>query len=534
CVLERGKEWRPGDFTEDFNEAIAETQVTVGGLRQQIGTPNRLFEFFYTDDLTVFQGSGLGGTSLINANVAIDMEDAVFEDSEWPRALRNDREAFFKIDRKHFIDMIKPTPYPDDYPHLQRFDRMTEAVAALDIEDVPLYKLPLYVTFEDRIKNHVGVPQPKCTACGNCMSGCNVGSKNTLNMNYLPDAKAHGAELFTEVEVQTVLKSCNATEWAVTYKGVDANSTGVEKTVYAPYVILGAGAIGSTKILLRSKAEGLNVSNELGKRFSTNGDVVASSFCGTNVTNVIGIPFQDAPETTSPPGPSITTVADFRTVTRGGFDRHHIIEDVGPPVTFGAPYVVALAVKALFTNDSYPDLEDLQKFYQAIKSGGSKSMAFLGMSHDDARGVISLKDGIFDITWDKVGCESNFFQVNRRMSKMAEGMGGTFIPYPKWAIPQKRSVFTGHPLGGCSMGESGTSAVVNHAGQVFDGNTKNVMDGLLVVDGAIVPRPLGVNPSQTIAILAERCIRLLIKREGWTIDYDTCKPLGIANKFSFL
>ena len=37
CVLERGKEWRPGDFTEDFNEAIAETQVTVGGLRQQIG-----------------------------------------------------------------------------------------------------------------------------------------------------------------------------------------------------------------------------------------------------------------------------------------------------------------------------------------------------------------------------------------------------------------------------------------------------------------------------------------------------------------
>lgn len=66
------------------------------------------------------------------------------------------------------------------------------------------------------------------------------------------------------------------------------------------------------------------------------------------------------------------------------------------------------------------------------------------------------------------------------------------------------------------------------------GNTKNVMDGLLVVDGAIVPRPLGVNPSQTIGILAERCIRLLIKREGWTIDYDTCKPLGIANKFSFL
>ena len=99
-------------------------------------------------------------------------------------------------------------------------------------------------------------------------------------------------------------------------------------------------------------------------------------------------------------------------------------------------------------------------------------MSFLGISHDDARGVISLKDGIFDITWNKVGCESNFFQVNRRMRKMTKGLGSTFIPYPKWARPQNRSVFTGHPLGGCSMGESGKSAVVNHAGQVFDGRCR--------------------------------------------------------------
>ena len=91
------------------------------------------------------------------------------------------------------------------------------------------------------------------------------------------------------------------------------------------------------------------------------------------------------------------------------------------------------------------------------------------MSHDDARGVISLKDGIFDITWNKVGCESNFFEVNKRMEKMTQGLGGTFLPNPKWAKAQKRSVITGHPLGGCSMGESGETAVVNHAGQVFDG-----------------------------------------------------------------
>ena len=43
--------------------------------------------------------------------------------------------------------------------------------------------------------------QPACNGCGNCCSGCNTGAKNTLNMNYLPDARAHGAEIFTEVNL---------------------------------------------------------------------------------------------------------------------------------------------------------------------------------------------------------------------------------------------------------------------------------------------------------------------------------------------
>lgn len=98
-----------------------------------------------------------------------------------------------------------------------------------------------------------------------------------------------------------------------------------------------------------------------------------------------------------------------------------------------------------------------------------KSLTFLGMSHDDARGVISVKNGVFDISWNKLGCESNFFEVNRTMGKMTAGLEGMFVRNPMWVTSQNRSVISGHPLGGCSMGESGEDGVVNHAGQVFDG-----------------------------------------------------------------
>lgn len=91
------------------------------------------------------------------------------------------------------------------------------------------------------------------------------------------------------------------------------------------------------------------------------------------------------------------------------------------------------------------------------------------MSHDDARGVISVKNGVFDISWNKLGCESNFFEVNRTMGKMTAGLEGMFVRNPMWVTSQNRSVISGHPLGGCSMGESGEDGVVNHAGQVFDG-----------------------------------------------------------------
>ncbi|XP_078380752.1 cholesterol oxidase-like [Oculina patagonica] len=532
CVLERGKEWWPGDFPETFSDSSKHMQITFGGKEKKLGKPTDLYEFFVTDDLTVVQGCGLGGGSLINANVGLDVEPEVYQDPVWPKELREDLDQLTKVDRQHFVDMIKPSLYPDSYPPLHKLERMKEGLSEFDIEDLDklYYKTPLYVTFQDTPSNHVGIPQPKCTGCGNCLGGCNVGAKNTLNMNYLPDAKAHGAEMFTEVEVTAVMKSDNSTDWFVKYKRLVPGSVDLEEyTVRANYVILGAGALGSTKILLRSKERGLRVSDGIGKRFSTNGDAVGFSYNGDKIANSVGVETKDI-SSAQPPGPTVTSIIDFRKVNGGNFEDNFIVEDGTPPSILAVPFTVGLSFGAKVSGiDKYPPNELLEKTFQEIQGKGiDNTLTLLAMGHDSSSGVISFENKIddIDITWDRVGYERNFENINQALEKLTRGLGGTYVKNPMWSQTLGRSVITVHPLGGCPMGESGRTAVVNHAGQVFDGDTNKLLDGLYVVDGSIIPRSVGVNPSLAIGCLAERCMRLLAEREGWSIDYDTFISLG--------
>ena len=88
CVLERGKEFRPGEYPDTGPEAVAETQVDLPG--QHLGSATGLLDFHVNKDLNVLVGCGLGGTSLINANVSLRAEPRVFDDSRWPQAIRDD------------------------------------------------------------------------------------------------------------------------------------------------------------------------------------------------------------------------------------------------------------------------------------------------------------------------------------------------------------------------------------------------------------------------------------------------------------
>ena len=111
CLLERGDERQPGDFAEGPLEAMREVQMDMPNRR--MGTPNALFDFHVNPDISVLVGCGLGGTSLINANVAIMPDERVWLDPKWPAAIRADVETGIAAGVARAKEMLRPVSFPE-------------------------------------------------------------------------------------------------------------------------------------------------------------------------------------------------------------------------------------------------------------------------------------------------------------------------------------------------------------------------------------------------------------------------------------
>ena len=124
-----------------------------------------------------------------------------------------------------------------------------------------------------------GVDMHACLKCGDCVSGCNHRAKKSLDVNYLALAKANGARLFCGGTAHLVRALDQG--YAVDFFLTDPTKASADRarpyTVRARRVILAAGTLGSTEILLRSRERGLDIGGRLGRNFSTNGDMIAAA-----------------------------------------------------------------------------------------------------------------------------------------------------------------------------------------------------------------------------------------------------------------
>jgi cholesterol oxidase len=286
CLLERGKKYAPGDFPRNPYEMRFNFWDPGKGL-------HGLFNIWSFKGTDAIVSSGLGGGSLIYANVLLRKPAETFKgwliDAE--ELEPHYQEVLAMLDAQH---------YPGDrapYNQSLKGVRLSDAAARLHKaygqfsanEDAePGKQLLLGVAFAGA-REHPGAPvdvgRPNthdrqrytCRLCGECDIGCNSGSKNTLDFNYLADAEfVYDAEIVARCEVRAFLpidEGERPAGYRVQY--VDYESDAEPAWVTAGQLILAAGTIGTTNLMLH-QAEQLPRLNEraLGKRFSGNGDLL--------------------------------------------------------------------------------------------------------------------------------------------------------------------------------------------------------------------------------------------------------------------
>ncbi len=240
-------------------------------------------------------------------------------------------------------------------------------------------------------------------------------------MNYLPDACNHGAKIFTQTEVHHLERT--DTGWAIHYQRLDSGRKRFDAPtdfVEADVVVLAAGTLGSTEILLRSKAAGLAMSDCVGQRFSGNGDVLAFAYNADREINGVGFGAR-RPSEEEPVGPCITGVVDLRMQPELG--EGMVIEDGSIPGA-GAdllPELMSAAAKLEGARANAGDAADaaatkreLESILLGPRHGAMRNtQTFLVMTHDAGDGALVLDGERLRVQWPGVAHERIFEHVQR-------------------------------------------------------------------------------------------------------------------------
>jgi cholesterol oxidase len=526
-LLERGRDYPPGSFARspaEMSRAFWDPREGLYGM----------FDVWSFRGLDSVVSSGLGGGSLIYANVLLRKDEHWFVHEElpggghesWPVTRADLDPHYDEVER-----MLGATPYPfgkPAYADTPKTHAMQDAAVELGLGwNLP----PLAVSFapapgtepgiglpiaDPAYGNLHGVRRRTCELCGECDIGCNIGSKNSLDHTYLSAAQHHGADLRTLHEVRTIRPRPGG-GYEVDYIQHDPvvrSRKPAVRTIGCDHLVLAAGTYGTTYLLLRSRPHLPGLSGALGTRFSGNGDLLTFLLKATDRSRVRPL---DASR-----GPVITSAIRLPDERDGvpGAGRGAYIQDGGYPsfvdwLVEGTDIngEVARTVRFLFERfrdfiRHAPDTNLSKEIADLIGDGALSvsSLPLLGMGRDVPDGVLRLRDGRLDAQWSTASSEAHFQRLRLTMRRIADVLGAEYADNPAWF---RKRVITVHPLGGAPMGDHPGEGVCDSHGEVFG------FPGLYVADGAALPGAVGANPSLTIAALADRMsTRLLEKPSG--------------------
>ncbi|MFJ7100888.1 GMC oxidoreductase [Streptomyces albogriseolus] len=466
-------------------------------------------------NVMVLAGAGVGGGSLNYANTLYVPPKPFFEDPQWGDITNWQEELapYYDQARRMLGVRLNPTTTPSDV-HLKA------AAERMGCGDT-FHMAPVGVFFGDgedadgKVKATPGqeVPDPyfggagpsrrACSECGECMTGCRHGAKNTLNENYLYLAEKAGAVVHPMTTAVSVTEDSRG-GFAVATLPTNDRRKGKGRTFTARRVVLAAGTYGTQTLLHRMRAGGQlpHLSDRLGERTRTNSEAL------------VGAQTDDRRYRKATGEPK----ADF---TRGVAITSSIHPDENThiePVRYGKG------------SNSMGSLSILQVPYAGSDSGAARVLGWLG---NVARHPWLTLRSLSNRRWSErtiIGLVMQSLDNSLTTYLKPSGVGrglltarqGHGAPNPKQikaatdgasALAAEINGFAGsnvgeltgmpltaHFLGGCAIGDSPETGVIDPYHRLYG------HPGITVADGSAVSANLGVNPSLTITAQAERAM----------------------------
>ncbi len=501
-VLERGKRYEDKDFPK-----------TNWNIWKWLWFPYLgcfgIFEMVFLNGGTAMRGSGVGGGSLMYANVLLEPDDRLFEAPSWHHLA-----DWKKILRPHY-DNAKSMLGVATNPRMTKSDEVLKEIAcergteaSFRPTEVGVFFGEENVTVQDPYFGGKGPERAGCNFCGGCMVGCRYNAKNTLVKNYLYFAEKQGAEIIAEAKVTDIRpltedgglssvvhhpsSAVSDARYAITYQ----SSTRIFKrrdTIFARNVIVSAGTLGTLELLFRCR----EVTRSLPRLSNRLGDLVRS-----NSENLQGAVSRDK-DTDYSKGIAISSIIRA--------DEDTYIE----PVRFSDGSSFIRVLTAPLVESRHIPIRFLQTTWEIIRHPIDFLYAKFLAPWARRITILLMMQPLEELLRMRLG--RNFFTLFRRGLVFRPEEGRQLPKGPAISnavtrqyagkvngIPQSTFLdsllkypITAHLMGGVPLGRDAEEGVIDLDFQVHN------YPGLYVVDGTVMPGNPGVNPSLTITAMAE-------------------------------
>ena len=485
AVLEAGRRFEDKDFPK-----------TSWRLRKFLFAPGLgcygIQRIHVLPDVLILAGAGVGGGSLIYANTLYQPGDEYFNDAQWASI------TDWKAELEPWFDQARRMLGVVENPYFSPSDQAMKDVAEEMGVGHTFQMAPVGIYFgegkgvaaADPFFGGVGPARSGCQQCGACMTGCKFNAKNTLPKNYLGLAESAGATVFPMTTVKSFSQNSDGT-WDIRAVKTD-DPFGTIIKFKADQVIVAAGTYNTQKLLHSMKRKSLpKLSDQLGQLSRTNSEALT----GAMMPN-IDIDFSQGSAITSSFFP----------------DEHTHIE----PVRYGKGSNFMGLMQTIMT-DGYDSKGRRKHWFKQflanpsllgkilnVRRWSQRTVIALTMQNVDSSVTVSQKRGLFGwhLTSKNDPLKPNATYIpaaNEVVKRIAAKHGGIAGGHIGDLID---APFTAHFVGGCVIGNSVATGVIDPYHRVYNYPT------LHIVDGSTITANLGVNPSLTITAQAERALSM--------------------------